>query len=151
MLGKLGNIVSGGHVYELKTKQNELSVDAYIDAIADETRREDCRAVIKLMTKATKEKPKMWGPSIVGFGSYHYKYESGHEGDMCMTGFSSRKNDLTLYVMPGFDQRAELMQKLGKHKTGKSCLYIKRLADIDQKVLTELITLSVKEMKQRYK
>ncbi|MBL8523247.1 MAG: DUF1801 domain-containing protein [Betaproteobacteria bacterium] len=138
-------------MYELKTKQNELSVDAYIDAIADETRREDCRTVIKLMTKATKEKPKMWGPSIVGFGSYHYKYDSGHEGDMCITGFSSRKNDLTLYLIPGFEQRAELMEKLGKHKNGKSCLYIKRLADIDQKVLTELITLSVKEMKARYK
>jgi len=138
-------------MYELKTKQNELSVDAYIDAIADETRREDCRTVIKLMTKATKEKPKMWGPSIVGFGSYHYKYDSGHGGDMCITGFSSRKNDLTLYLIPGFEQRAELMEKLGKHKNGKSCLYIKRLADIDQKVLTELITLSVKEMKARYK
>ncbi len=138
-------------MYELKTKQNELSVDANIDAIADETRREDCRTVIKLMTKATKEKPKMWGPSIVGFGSYHYKYDSGHEGDMCITGFSSRKNDLTLYLIPGFEQRAELMEKLGKHKNGKSCLYIKRLADIDQKVLTELITLSVKEMKARYK
>jgi uncharacterized protein DUF1801 len=133
---------------ELKTKPTEASVGAYIEAIADDTRREDCRALVELMRQATGFEPKMWGPSIVGFGSYHYKYASGHEGDSCLTGFSSRKQDLTLYIMPGFASYEPLMARLGKHKTGKSCLYLKRLADVDLAVLAELVQLSVQQMRR---
>ena len=92
----------------------------------------------------------MWGPSIVGFGSYHYKYESGREGDMCITGFSPRKQNLTIYILPGFKRYSELMKKLGKYKTGKSCLYINKLEDVDMKVLKELISEDVKYMKKKY-
>jgi len=134
---------------ELKTKQTELSVDAYVDAIADGVRRQDCRTLIDLMRKATGFEPKMWGSSMVGFGSYHYKYESGHEGDAMLTGFASRKSDLTLYIMSGFDRYEELMARVGKHKAGKACLYVKRLADIDLTALAELVTLSVHEVKRR--
>jgi Domain of unknown function (DU1801) len=137
-------------VAELKTKQTELSVDTYIDAIADDSRRQDCRALVKLMAKATNAEPKIWGSSIVGFGSYHYKYASGHEGDACLVGFASRKNDLTLYMMSGLERHDSLMATLGKHKTGNSCLYVKRLADIDLKVLAELVKLSVQEVKRRH-
>jgi Domain of unknown function (DU1801) len=134
---------------ELKTKQTELSVDAYVDAIADDVRRQDCRTLIDLMRKATGAEPKMWGAGIVGFGSYHYKYESGHEGDAPLTGFASRKKDLTLYIMPGFDRYEELMARIGKHKAGKGCLYLKRLADADPAVLAELVALSVHDVKRR--
>ena len=103
------------------------------------------------MKQITKEEPIMWGPSIVGFGSYHYKYESGREGDMCITGFSPRKQNLTIYILPGFKRYSELMKKLGKHKTGSSCLYINKLEDVDLKVLKQLITESVKYMKKKYK
>jgi hypothetical protein len=103
------------------------------------------------MMKVTKEEPKMWGPSIVGFGKYHYKYESGHEGDMCIAGFSPRKQALTIYIVPRFLKYDPLMKKLGKYKTGVSCLYIKRLDDIDTKVLKELITESFKWMKIKYR
>lgn len=133
---------------EAKTKQTDLSVDAYIDAVADTTRREDCRKLIEVMSRVTASEPRMWGTSIVGFGSYHYKYASGHEGDACLTGFSSRKQDLTLYIMPGFERCESQLARLGKHKLGKSCLYVKRLADVDMTVLTELIKLSVEEMKR---
>ena len=137
---------------ELKTKQTEQSVDAYIDAIADDVRRQDCRALIELMSKATAAAPRMWGTSMVGFGSYHYKYDSGHEGDAMLTGFASRKPDLTLYVMPGFEghEHEPLLARLGKHKAGKGCLYVKRLADVDLAVLTELVTLSVQKIRRRY-
>ena len=135
---------------ELKTKQAELSVDAYVNAIADDVRRQDCRALIDLMSKATGAEPKMWGSSMVGFGRYHYKYESGHEGDAMLTGFASRKTDLTLYIMSGFDRHEELLARLGKYKAGKSCLYVKRLADLDLEVLEELVALSVQEVKRRY-
>ncbi|HUF67275.1 MAG TPA: DUF1801 domain-containing protein [Longimicrobiales bacterium] len=135
---------------ELKTKRTEESVDAFLDAIDDETRRKDCKTVLKIMKKATKAKPKMWGPSIVGFGDYHYKYESGREGDWFLAGFSPRKRDLTLYIVAGFDRYEALMARLGKHTTGKSCLYIKRLSDIDTTVLEELVTASVQHMKQRH-
>ena len=101
------------------------------------------------MKKITKEEPVMWGPSIIGFGSYHYKYESGREGDMCITGFSPRKQSLTLYIMPGFERYHDLMNKLGKYKTGKSCLYINKIEDVDLKVLKELISESVKFMKNK--
>ena len=135
---------------ELKTKQTEQSVDAYIDAIADDVRRQDCRTLVELMSKATSAEPRMWGTSMVGFGSYHYKYDSGHQGDAMLTGFASRKPNLTLYVMPGSEGHESLLAKLGKHKAGKGCLYVKRLADIDLAVLAELVTLSVEKLRQRY-
>jgi hypothetical protein len=132
---------------ELKTKPTIASVSEFLDAIEDDERRRDCLAVAKIMKKATGAEPKMWGPSIIGFGDHHYKYESGRELDWFLTGFSPRKNDLTLYIMPGFARYEGLMAKLGKHKTGKSCLYIKRLADVDQTVLRTLVEDSVKHMR----
>jgi hypothetical protein len=136
---------------ETKTKETLASVEKFLDAVEDEQRRDDCYTVLALMQKITKEKPKMWGASIVGFGSYHYKYDSGHEGDMCITGFSPRKQNLTLYILPGFERYDSLMAKLGKYKTGKSCLYIKNLNDVDQAVLEKLIAESVMHMKKKYK
>lgn len=134
---------------ELKTKQTKASVKDFLNQITDEERRKDCFAVAKLMEEITGEKPKMWGPSIVGFGIYHYKYASGHEGDWPITAFSPRKRDLTLYIMPGFQLRnAELMKQLGRHSTGKSCLYIKRLSDIHMPTLKKLIKESLKDMKK---
>ena len=127
---------------ELKTKKTEQSVEEFLNAIADEQTRQDCFNIVKLMQKATKAKPKMWGPSIVGFGDYHYKYESGRENDWFLVGFSPRKQNVALYGL-GITRQPELVQKLGKYKTGKSCLYIKRLADVDQKVLKDLIELSI--------
>jgi hypothetical protein len=117
--------------------------------IEDEKRRQDCFAVLKLMKKITKQKPKMWETGIVGFGDYHYKYKSGCEGDWFVTGFSPRKQNLTLYIMSGFAKYGELMSKLGKYKTGSSCLYIKRLEDINQDVLKELIEQSVKAVSKK--
>jgi hypothetical protein len=134
---------------ELKTKPTEARVSDFLEAIDDDERREDCRTVAKIMEKATGAKPKMWGPSIVGFGDHHYKYESGRELDWFLTGFSPRKKELTLYIMPGFDRYDDLMSKLGKYKTGKSCLYIKRLADVDLAVLRTLVEASVKHMRGR--
>ena len=131
---------------ELKTKKTSASVGAFLDAVPDATTRKDCRTLVQMMKKATKAQPKMWGPSIVGFGDYRYKYESGREGDWFRAGFSPRKNALTLYVMSGFPKHAELMSKLGKHKTGKGCLYIKQLADVDMRVLEQLIERSVKSL-----
>ena len=110
---------------ELKTKQTEASVEEYLDTIEDPRRRADCAAISALMTKVTKFEPRMWGPSIVGFGSYHYRYESGHEGDACLVGFSSRKPEIVVYIAGGFDSRETLLQQLGKHRTGKVCVYIK--------------------------
>ena len=137
---------------EQKTKQNKDSVMAFIQSVADESKRNDSIAILKLMKKATKTEPAMWGDSIVGFGSFHYKSErSKQEGDWYMTGFSPRKQNLTIYIIPGFAQYGELMQKLGKYKTGGSCLYINKLADVDEKVLTALISLSFKDMKEKYK
>ncbi len=132
---------------ELKTKATKASVRAFLKAIPEKQRREDCLAIAALMEKVTKAPPRLWGTSIVGFGSYHYKYASGHEGDAPLTGFSPRKGTLTLYILAGFDQYEELLAGLGKFKTGKSCLYIKSLADVDQKALRKLITASVKHMK----
>jgi hypothetical protein len=133
---------------ELKTKPTKASVDKFLNQVPDETRREDCFKVAKMMQEITGEKPKMWGPSIVGFGSYHYKYASGQEGDWPIAAFSPRKQDLTLYLLPGFQEDGELMQKLGKHSTGKSCLYIKRLSDVHEPTLKKLVRQSVKRMKQ---
>jgi len=137
--------------YELKTKATKSSVEKFLNSIESEQKRDDAYAILSMMQKATKEEPKMWGPSIIGFGTYHYKYDSGHEGDMCMIGFSPRKAALTLYVLMGFDGYDELMLKLGKYKTSKACLYIKKLEDVDMKVLKKLITLSVKYTNTKYK
>ena len=134
---------------ELKTKPNKISVEKFLNSVQVERKREDSFKVLELMKKITKEEPVMWGPSIVGYGKYHYKYESGREGDWFLTGFSPRKQNLTLYIMSGFKHYDELMKKLGKHKTGSSCLYINDLEDIDMKVLKELITESVKYMKAK--
>jgi uncharacterized protein DUF1801 len=127
---------------ENKTKPTKLSVAAFIDAIKDPARRADAKALLKLMQSAAGEKPAMWGPSIVGFGSYHYKYESGREGDMPLIAFSPRKAATVLYGMIWFSGADVLLGKLGKHSTGKGCLYIKKLADVDQKVLESLAVKS---------
>lgn len=135
---------------ENKTKPTKLSVAAFIDALPDQTKRADAKALVKLLQSATGEKPKMWGPSIIGFGSCHYKYESGREGDMPLTGFSPRKAATVLYMMTGFSDSAALLAKLGKHTTGKGCLYIKKLADVDQKALQALIVNSVAATRARH-
>lgn len=135
---------------ELKTKPTKADVEKFLNSIKDEKKREDAFKVLKMMKQITKEEPKMWGPSIVGFGSYHYKYESGREGDMCMTGFSPRKQNLTIYIMHGFERYEKLIKNLGKYKTGISCLYINKLEDVDLKVLKELISEDVKYMKKKY-
>ncbi len=133
---------------ELKTKATDVNVDKFIQSIDDKPKREDCYAVLAIMKKITKVEPKMWGSSIVGFGSYHYKTVSGREGDWYLTGFSPRKQNLSIYIMAGFEQYSELLMKLGKYKTGKSCLYIKQLEDVNQKVLRQLISESVKFLKK---
>jgi hypothetical protein len=135
---------------ENKTKPTDESVRAHLDAVADDERRADCYRVLEIMQAATGEEPRMWGRGMVGFGSYHYRYESGREGDWFVTGFAPRKNDLTLYIMAGFDRYDELMARLGKHSTGKSCLYLKRLSDVDVDVLTELVSRSVAHMRSTY-
>ncbi len=132
---------------ELKTKKNTASVSAFLNAIEDPQRRKDCKAVAKFMREATGSRGAMWGDAIVGFGSYHYKYASGREGDWMLCGFSPRKQNLTLYIMSGFSMYDKLLAKLGKHKTGKSCLYIKKLEDVDTEVLRELIRHSVEHLK----
>jgi hypothetical protein len=133
-----------------KTKPTKLSVAAYIDALADETKRADAKALVKLMQNATGEKPKMWGPSIIGFGSYHYTYESGREGNMPLAGFSPRKAATVLYGMTGFSDAEALLARLGKHTTGGGCLYIKKLADVDRKVLEALVVKSVAAKRSRH-
>ena len=127
---------------EIKTKLNDRSVTHFLNGIPDVQKREDCFALVKLMQGATKAEPKMWGSSIVGFGSYHYAYASGHEGDICLIGFSPRKQNLTLYLTTGFEPYAELLKKLGKYKTGKACLYIKRLSEVDMPTLQKIIKQS---------
>ena len=134
---------------QLKTQRNDASVTAFLDSVREEKRRKDCYSVAALMEEVTGEKPAMWGTSIVGFGSYHYKYDSGQEGDWPLVGFSPRKDSLTLYIMPGFADYTELLGRLGKHKKGVSCLYIKSLADVDLATLKTLVRQSVKHMKQR--
>jgi hypothetical protein len=130
---------------ELKTQVTKASIEKFLDGIKDEKKRQDCYQLLKIMKKATRAEPKMWGTSIVGFGDYHYVYASGREGDWFLTGFSPRAQNLTLYMMGGFD--GEILKKLGKYKTGKGCLYINKLEDVDTKVLNELITKSVKKTK----
>ena len=136
---------------ELKTKTTSASVAAYLNAIADKQKRSDCKAIARIMRDATGKRARMWGGSLVGYGSYDYKYASGREGTWFICGFSPRAQNITIYIMPGFSGFKKLMNKLGKYKTGKSCLYIKRLEDVDQKVLEELIVGSVIEMRRRYK
>jgi hypothetical protein len=135
---------------ENKTKETKVSVTAFIAGITDEARRADAKALVKLMQETTGEKPKMWGPSIIGFGSYHYKYESGREGDMPLTGFSPRKAATVVYSMTGFDGAEGLLAKLGKHTTGGGCLYIKKLADVDQKVLAAMVAKSAAATRAKY-
>ena len=130
---------------ELKTRLTRASVEKFLEGIKDEKKRQDCYQLLKIMKKATKAEPKMWGTSIIGFGDYHYVYASGREGDWFITGFSPRVQNLTLYTMGGFDR--DVLKRLGKHKTGKGCLYINKLEDVDTKVLDELITKSVKKSK----
>ncbi len=134
---------------ELKTKKNDNDVNLFISKVADGAKREDCKAIIELMRKITKTEPKMWGSSIVGFGNYHYKYKSGREGDWFLTGFSPRKGNISIYILSGFNKSEDNLKKLGKFKTGKGCLYIKSLADIDIKILKELVMNSVKELKEK--
>ncbi len=133
---------------ELKTKPSAVSVQAFLSGVTDDTRRSDSLALLKIMKQATGAEPKMWGSSLVGFGSYHYKYSSGREGDWFIVGFSPRKPALTVYIMDGFDRYNSLLRKLGKHKKAKSCLYIKRLSDIDLSVLKALIQQSARHVKQ---
>jgi nucleoid DNA-binding protein len=133
---------------ELKTKVNDASVENFLSGVKDEQARKDCYEILKMMKQITKEEPKMWGATMVGFGSYHYKSKSGREGDWMLTGFSPRKQNLTLYLMGGFDVEKDLLNKLGKFKTSVGCLYIKKLDDVDKKVLKELVTSSVKRMKE---
>jgi len=129
---------------ELKTKKTEASVDDFLNSLPSEQTQKDCFEIVKLMGQATKAKPKMWGSSIIGFGSTHLKYASGRELDWMMIGFSPRKQNLTLYLTGSLDSYADLLQKLGKHKTGGGCLYVKTLKDVDTKVLKEIIQRSVK-------
>lgn len=135
----------------MKTKPEEKSVADFISSIGDEQERADCYELLDLMATVTGEKPKMWGESIVGFGSYHYKYATGKEGDCYLTGFSPRKKNLTIYIMSGFENYQDLMKDLGKYKTSVSCMYVKKLSDIDKNKLTQLIKKSIQEMSNRYK
>lgn len=127
---------------ENKTKPNEQDVASFLKHVEPAQKQQDCQQILSMMKKATGAEPKMWGGSIIGFGEYHYKYASGREGDWFLTGFSPRKQNISLYIMAGFDRYEELMSQLGKYKTGKSCLYINKLADVDTDVLEKLIELS---------
>ena len=131
---------------ELKTQPSDDSIEAFLNGVADEKKRQDCFTILELMQQVTDTEPRMWGDSIVGFGSYHYKYASGREGDWFLTGFSPRKQNLTLYIMAGFDQYDALLEKLGKFKIGKSCLYIKKIEDIDLPTLKQLVKQSVEHV-----
>jgi hypothetical protein len=128
---------------ELKTKVNDQNVMAFLEGVEDERKRQDCLALLKLMKDVTGEEPKMWGDSIVGFGTYHYKGKSGREGDWFPVGFSPRKQNLTVYLVGGFDQLEEQLHKLGKFKTGKGCLYVNKLADVDLGILRDMVKDSV--------
>lgn len=135
---------------ENKTFATDANVSAFIANVADPRQREDANAIVALMSDLSGHPAKMWGPSIIGFGTYHYRYDSGREGDMCRIGFSPRKGQTVLYLVDGFPGHAELMAKLGKHKTGKSCLYIKRLSDHDPQVISDLIAASLSAMQAKY-
>ena len=134
---------------DLKTKKNEASVEGFLKSVENKKRREDSSVVLNLMKEVTGEEAVMWGPSIVGFGDYHYKYASGREGNWMKVGFSPRKKNMTLYIMDGFGSYNSLLQNLGKYSTGKSCLYINKLEDVDQQVLKELVRQSVASVSDR--
>ena len=146
--GEAVTTTKGAPVAELKTQRNKQSVAKFLNAVEDDQRRKDAKAVKKLMEEVTGEKAEMWGDSIVGFGTYRYKYGTGREGDWMQVGMSPRKNNLTLYIMSGFSKHDELLGKLGKHKTGKSCLYINKLEDVDMKVLKRLVKESVSHVRK---
>ncbi|MBX3635113.1 MAG: DUF1801 domain-containing protein [Rubrivivax sp.] len=135
---------------ELKTRPTAEAPAAFVAAIADPVRRADCQQLLAMMSRATGAPPRMWGSSIVGFGSYRYRYASGHEGEWCEVGFSPRKGDLSVYLMAGLDGQKGFLARLGRHKTGKSCLYLKRLADVDQAVLQAMIDHAVAEIRRRH-
>ncbi len=135
---------------EIKTKATEVSVDAFIEAVPDPQRRADAKQVRAMFERLTGEPARMWGPTIIGCGSYHYKYDSGHEGVMCRMGFSPRKAELVLYVLTGFAGQPDLLARLGKHRTGKVCLYIKKLSDVDETVLAEIATRALAHMNEKY-
>jgi hypothetical protein len=138
-------------VSEPKTKPTEVSAESHIAAIVNEEQRNDAQTLVALMRRVTKQEPRMWGPSIVGFGSYHYKYASGHEGDSALAGFAVRGSKLVVYIAEDFEGRDALLAKLGKHKTGKVCVYIRRLANVDLTVLETLVARSIVETKRRYR
>lgn len=134
-----------------KTQPTEYSVGDYLAGISDEARRKDCRALAKWMAAVTKHEPRMWGPSIVGYGSYHYKYDSGREGDMCLAGFSSRADAISVYVVVDAPAQKALLARLGKHKVStRACVYIKRLSDVDLDVLKDIVLVSMAEVRRRY-
>ena len=135
---------------EPKTKPTKISAARHIAAIADEEQRKDAQTLAALLRRVTKQEPRMWGPTIVGFGSYHYKYASGHEGDSALAGFAVRGSELVLYIAESFEGRDVLLAKLGKHRTGKVCVYMKRLANVDLKVLETLVARSIADTKRRY-
>lgn len=140
---------------EMKTVKNDNSVENFLNKVDDENKREDSIKILQIMQEVTGEEPKMWGDSIIGFGEYHYRYASGREGDAPLVGFSPRKQNLTLYLMgcyinPDDKQYDQLFQQLGKHKTGKSCLYVNKLSDVDISVLEQLITRSFEDMQKHY-
>lgn len=135
---------------ENKTQPSKSSVASFINNISDENKRKDCKTLLKLMSELSQEKPILWGESMIGFGTYHYKYDSGREGDFFRLGFSPRKSNLTIYLMPGYHNFEKELKALGKHKIGKSCLYINKLTDIDIKILTKMIKQSLKEMDKMY-
>ena len=133
-----------------KTQPHDASVEKYIDSIEHQGRAEDARLLLEMMSEVTGEPARMWGSSIIGFGEYHYQYESGREGDHMLTGFAPRKANMVVYIMPGFKPYQKLLDKLGKYKTGASCLYLGRLSGIDTKVLSQIIDRSVQDMKKKY-
>ena len=132
------------------TRENDGDVHAFLAQVENEERRRDCRAVMELMQAVTGEPPRLWGDSMIGFGRYHYVYASGREGDWFLTGVSPRKRNLSIHIMTGFEDHGDLMERLGKHRTGKSCLYLNRLSDVDVEVLEELVRRSVEAMRARY-
>ncbi|MBT9317837.1 DUF1801 domain-containing protein [Leptothoe spongobia] len=134
----------------LKTQPNDASVDHFIQSVDNEQRRHDCLTLLPIMQRITQKEPKMWGDSMIGFGQYHYENRSGRGGDWFITGFSPRKREMTVYIMPGFDNYSALLEKLGKHRLGKSCLYIKKLSDVDVTILETLITQSIADMESMY-
>ena len=136
--------------YELKTRETEVAVDDFIEAVPDPVRREDAKTLRAMMERISGYPAKMWGPTIVGFGRYRYRYDSGHEGEMARIGFSPRAKELVLYIVDDYSRHQALMDKLGKHRTGKCCLYVKRLSDIDQSVLEDLIREGLERAREKY-